>query len=270
MSKNFECIKSKICITDSGVGGLSVLIEVVKKVDVDTVYYFGDGENLPYGNKSKRELESVLFNNLLYIDSFSVDAVLIACNTMSCLINEKIRRAFDFNIFGIYPPVYRIKTEKCKALLLATTFTSNNYNKDIEAIPLEYLAKDIEKNIFNLKRIDLVKHFGKQKENYKKIILGCTHYLFLQDEIKNYFNAEVVSGNEDLIKNLKKSYFLEKKEEKNKKIKILDHFDHRNGKNYEVYIKTPKNRIKRVIFIGKYAKKYYNIFVSLIVNAQKN
>ena len=59
-----------ICVIDSGIGGLAVLKELIKKAPTEKYLYFGDNLNAPYGNKSKRRLWELTLNNLVYLSQF--------------------------------------------------------------------------------------------------------------------------------------------------------------------------------------------------------
>ena len=82
-------LKTTIAVVDSGIGGTSVLSELIEKYPHYNYIYFADNLNMPYGKKSKRfllkrakEIIDVLKN------SYKVDAIIIACNTLSSVICE--------------------------------------------------------------------------------------------------------------------------------------------------------------------------------------
>ncbi len=93
----------KIAFIDSGIGGLSVLQAfwnynlAPTSLDKDTeIIYFADFFNLPYGSKSKGELEEILINNLVYLNDYEkVDLVILACNSSSAILTDKIKSLFS-------------------------------------------------------------------------------------------------------------------------------------------------------------------------------
>ncbi len=177
--------KEFIGILDSGVGGLSLLKILNEKVSGERFLYFGDNQNAPYGNKSIRELKSLTINNILYMCSFGLKAIVVACNTLSVNLLNFIKELSDVPVFGVFPPIERYLVSNKKICLIATNRTAERYKNinNLKSIGLDYLAESIEKNMFNLKNIDIDFHLPKFDFNYDVLILGCTHYNFIKDTI---------------------------------------------------------------------------------------
>ena len=199
--------KRPIGVFDSGVGGLTVLNELVKALPNENFVYLGDNENTPYGTKTKKELYNLLLKNLSCLKRYDVKVLVIACNTLSVNLIDEIKDEINIPIFGVYPPIEEVLHKK--TLLLSTERTAEIY-KNIKGVKVfsSNLAKDIENNIFNLSRINLGLYFNNVKgEKFDQIILGCTHYVFLENQIKKFFNTKVISGNKTTAKRVKRYLF---------------------------------------------------------------
>lgn len=189
----------KIGIFDSGVGGLTVLKELKKICPNESFVYVGDTKNLPYGNKSKEELIQITSNIFNFYNLRDVKAVIMACNTTSAVVWEEIKNKFNFPIYPISQTVckYFNQLDIKKIGIFATSATVNSqvYQKTLNAktyaiAPVEWVDI-VESNSYktpqaqeNIKKYAL----DMQKFEPEKIILGCTHYPYLTDELIQYFD----------------------------------------------------------------------------------
>lgn len=213
----------RIALIDSGIGGISLLNELIVKMPTEKFLYLGDVKNAPYGNKSKAELLRITENNIKTLLRYPLKCVVFACNTLSVTVSAETSELLNVPLFGVYPPVEpiikdeRVKTgEKGKTdaykenYLFCTVQTAERYKgiKGWKVIPLKDLAKDVEDNKFRLSQIDLKKHLkiGFQKvgvpfpegDNFRadKVILGCTHYYFVKDQFIDHLKPRrLLSGN---------------------------------------------------------------------------
>lgn len=78
----------RIGIFDSGIGGLTILKELLKFKPNNHYIYYGDNINLPYGDKTKEELTKILDKIMNYFINLKVDLIIIACVTMSSIVNK--------------------------------------------------------------------------------------------------------------------------------------------------------------------------------------
>ena len=202
-----------ILVLDSGVGGLNVLHECVKICPFFNYLYFGDQKNMPYGNKSKAYLKKhaiCLLNDIKKFYDF--DTVIVACNTLtSCAISE-IRKTFkNITVIGTEPAIKpALSKYKPDEILIVATFATITQNKlikkakslKVSIFPLNSLAKLIEESS------DQIVPYLKSKiaPSYKAIVLGCTHYEFIEKEICELFNVECFSASKGVAKRLKYLY----------------------------------------------------------------
>lgn len=183
-----------IGILDSGAGGLTTLTELIAQNCAKKYLYFGDTENLPYGNKTRKELFTITTKNIDYLISNGATVIVLACNTLSSMLYSDLIKIYPQKIFGVFPPVSLATKFYKNPLLLATVGTVNALSPlSINAVALPSLAKVIEENLFSLEKICLPKHLTKQPTD--AVILGCTHYLHIRKKIESFFNAPTLSGN---------------------------------------------------------------------------
>ncbi len=185
---------NKIAVFDSGVGGLGVLKLLDKVKIADEILYYADNKNVPFGTKSKDEIIQIGQQALDYLEKQNVDLIILACNTVSSILpvlktKTKVLPISDFAILGLS----RIANNK-NTLIIATKATINSslyqnacdkFNIKADFIsPIEFVPI-VESMEFN-KANDIMSNYF-TKRDYQYILYACTHYPFLDKEIKNYF-----------------------------------------------------------------------------------
>ena len=93
-----------IGIFDSGVGGLTVTRRVMDELANEEIVYFGDTARVPYGSKSKDTITKFAKQDIRFLISKDVKAVVIACNTVSSNSLDELKEAFDIPVFGVVKP----------------------------------------------------------------------------------------------------------------------------------------------------------------------
>lgn len=188
----------KIGLFDSGVGGLNVLKEFIKKYPGNTYYYYGDTKNVPYGEKDKETLLKLSTNIIRFFEKKQVDLIIIACGTISANCYLELKKLTNIKIIDIITPVisYLNKINGKNISIFATKRTVDSHifrdnlkeKKVLEIAPLEFVPMiesfNIDTNIVK-KYVDLI------REN-DVLVLGCTHYPLLKDEIKKYLTKDIL------------------------------------------------------------------------------
>lgn len=191
-----------IGIYDSGLGGLSVFKELFSKLKNENYIYFGDTKNLPYGDKKEDELLKIATNIFDIFERMDVKAVVMACNTTSAVVYDKIKDKYGFKIYPIIQNFAKyISSQNLERIgVFATNSTINShaylkyiklYNNNINVFEhaCPSWVKIVEENGFedeanqNIIKKDLEELLKFEPE---KIILGCTHYPFLLDTLSKY------------------------------------------------------------------------------------
>lgn len=193
--------KRCIVICDSGIGGLRLLRRLEHTLKGQTLLYYADFENLPYGNKSGDELVKIAEKNLEKFLPFCPKTVVFACNTLSTNTLGKTN-PHGVRLVRVLP---KVKVGK-RGLLLCTEATANSdyvrllkkENSLLDVLPVKGLAEEIEKWVRCGKKINLEGMLRCADRDYGYVSLGCTHYPIIQAELKKLFPlAEFLSGEED-------------------------------------------------------------------------
>ena len=189
-----NCQNPTIAIIDSGIGGASILRQLIQKYKVGNYIYYADNLYMPYGNKSKDWIQSRLKTIIGELQNkYRVDYIIIACNTASANISSKE-----------YKNVITMRFNKSHTYF-ATNLTKKTL-KNIEVISDSELAEEIETNIFNKSYLDQI---IKQKINQYKLnkiptlVLGCTHYELVKSIFEKYcFNTTIINNSSFIIDDL--------------------------------------------------------------------
>lgn len=203
----------KIGVFDSGIGGLTVLKSLISKYKAHYIY-FGDTLNIPYGEKSKEELLMLTEKIIRFFEKEKVDLIIVACGTVSSNIYDELSKKTNIKMINI---VYNIidlikKDNPSNIAVLATKKTidshifKNNINNIIE-ISCPKIVPYIEKNIGNINDI-LKEYLSYIKEKHiNNIVLGCTHYPLIKEDIQKYLDYKVnfYDMGKILLKNIKES-----------------------------------------------------------------
>lgn len=187
-----------IGVFDSGIGGLTVVKELSKKLPKYRVIYFGDTAHLPYGTKSKKAVREFSDQAVNFLIKRGAKIILIACNTASSQAADYLRKKHpDTPIIDVINPALdKIKKMDLKRIgVIATpgTIKSGTYQKKLkkmrkivisQATPL--LVPFIEEGIIKGKTLqEILRVYLKPfKKNTDGIILGCTHYPLIEKSIK--------------------------------------------------------------------------------------
>ena len=187
-----------IGVFDSGVGGLTVLEELIKILPNENFIYVADQKNCPYGTKQDDELLNILINNVKYFINIDVKAIVIACNTASLYINE-LQKLTNIPIISVIEPtcLKAIETTNNKKVaVVATNMTIrkgryqellNNNNIDVYPVPasefVDYIeTKNLSEEEFERLVFNKLSHL---KNNVDTLIHGCTHFSIIENTMKN-------------------------------------------------------------------------------------
>lgn len=190
--------KSPIGVFDSGVGGLSVLKELVRELPNEDFLYFGDTLRVPYGDKPLDELVVCTRRILDFFKEKDVKTVIVACNTCSANTIQVVKDDYDFEILGLIEPAAKyISSFSINRIgLIATTATvnSNAYKNAIEPFGIKVFQQSCPKLVSFVENgktdtpelQSVLKEYLQPllDENIEKLILGCTHYPFLVPAMK--------------------------------------------------------------------------------------
>lgn len=198
----------RIGVIDSGIGGLSTILEINKTFKGNSYYYICDSLNFPYGNKPYKTLKKIINNNVSILLYYDIDILVIACNTASTLMLNSLKNTYNMDIIGVLPSVDIANSGK--TLLMATKNTINVLKdslKENNVVPLIMadLAEKIENIAPDFNKVEREITSILQEYNYcDNIILGCTHYVFLKDMVKKLSpTINIYNGNDIVIEKIR-------------------------------------------------------------------
>ena len=213
-------MNNPIGIFDSGIGGLTILNEIIKEMPNENIIYYQDSNNNPYGNKNNNELYQITSNIVDYLIKRNCKIIVIACNTATTKGIRRLRKNYPNISFIGTEPAIKVGCDKNyqNILVLGTKGTINSLsvkkliktnkkeNQNIYLQSCEGLANSIE--LANQKKIiELLNKYllPYQDKNIDAIILGCTHYPIIKEDISKYFpNASIIDGSIGVTKELKR------------------------------------------------------------------
>lgn len=200
--------REPIGVFDSGVGGISVLRELVKIMPNENYLYLGDSKHAPYGTKSPEEVRALTIENVQTLLSHGAKSIVVACNTATSAAVACLRKMYpDLPLVGIEPAIKPavLSYPNQRIVVMATPMTlrqekfqklMQRYEQMAQIIPLPCpgLMEFVERG--DLDGEDLHKYltellWGVMEERIAAIVLGCTHYPFAKEMIAKVAGPEV-------------------------------------------------------------------------------
>jgi glutamate racemase len=194
-------MKQAIGVFDSGVGGLTVVKEIIRQLPQEDVVYFGDTAHLPYGPKSSQTIKRLVRDNIHFLLKKKVKAVILACHTASAFTLEEMRASsFPTPIIGVVGPgaeeALRVtKNKRIGVIGTYGTIRSKAYAKTLKRLEPEVFVIEKPCPLFvplaeegwvkkEATRLIIREYLEPLKEEeIDTLILGCTHYPLLKEEI---------------------------------------------------------------------------------------
>jgi glutamate racemase len=193
-------MQKAIGIFDSGIGGLTVLKEIIAKLPEENTIYLGDTARVPYGIRSPETVTRYSFENTRFLLSQEIKMLVVACNTASAVSLDAVKKEFPLPIIGVLEPGARAavavtKTRKVGVIGTEATINSGAYEKaikklgaDIEvfSLPCPLFVPLVEEGWIENDVAELValKYLaGFKDKRIDTLVLGCTHYPLLKGVI---------------------------------------------------------------------------------------
>lgn len=179
-----------IGVFDSGVGGLTVVSALMRRLPTETILYLGDTARLPYGNKSPTTVRRYTQRNVAFLEARGVKAVVIACNTASAVAEE--RQQTEPPLWGVIEPgaaaAVAVAQQRVGVLGTESTIESGAYERAIQRLRPDLEVHGQACPLF----VPLVEEGWVDDEVTEKVarrylepliergvdtlVLGCTHY----------------------------------------------------------------------------------------------
>ena len=190
-----------IGIFDSGLGGLTVVKEIMNLLPNEQIFYLGDTARMPYGTKTKETIIRFSKENTAFLLKKNVKIIVVACNTASALALKEIKKTFDIGIIGVIEAGARAAVEMTKNKRIGiigtkATIMSGAYIAGIkkydskcnvfgQSAPL--LVPLVEEGwLTNKETESILRNYleGFKMKKIDTLVLGCTHYPLLKPLIK--------------------------------------------------------------------------------------
>lgn len=205
------CDEMPIGIFDSGVGGLTVMKEIMNELPDESILYLGDTARVPYGTRSPETVIRYSYESAQFLMSKGIKLLVVACNTSSSVSLELLRERFHMPVVGVIEPGARAAAASTRAKRIAiigteTTINSGSYEQAIRAIDKSIKVTGIacplfvplvEEGWFDGEVATLVaeKYLHKLKyDGFDTLVLGCTHYPMIKNVIANVVRATLIDS----------------------------------------------------------------------------
>ena len=197
-----------IGIFDSGIGGLTIADGLIDLMPGESLIYFGDTQHLPYGDKSAKTVQRYSRGITAFLKANDCKAIVIACNTASALAYQVLKEEFpDIEIYNVIDPVAEEAAlsahQDIGVIATRATIRSKVYedrirelNPDIvtHSLATPLLVPMIEEG-FHKKKLshEIIDSYlsNPSLKPIQSLILGCTHYPLIKEEIKEYYEGKV-------------------------------------------------------------------------------
>ncbi len=197
-----------IGVFDSGVGGLTVTRELMRVLPKEELVYFGDTARVPYGSKSRETVTRFSLQDVRFLLSKNVKAVVVACNTASANSLSAMQQAFALPIFGVVEPgaaagARATKNGRIGVIATSSTIASGAYQQEIlkknrafavlaKACPLFVPLVEEGWTEEEVTFLTAQKYLTELKERQvDTLVMGCTHYPLLRRCIQEVMGPAV-------------------------------------------------------------------------------
>jgi glutamate racemase len=205
-----------IGVIDSGVGGLTVVKEIMRQLPKEEIIYLGDTARCPYGPRPKHEVVQYTWEMIDFLLTKNIKMLVIACNTATALVLDEVKSKVKIPVVGVVYPGARTALKVTKNYQIGVigtnnTITSGTYEKALKSINsnvhVESLACPrfvplVEAGEFSYHQaVTIIEESlaPMKKSSIDTLILGCTHYPLLAPIIQSVIGEEVTlicSGDE--------------------------------------------------------------------------
>ena len=214
-------------VFDSGVGGLTVVKSLIEHKLFDEIIYFGDTARVPYGVKDKNTIVRYSLEALEFFKNFDIDILIAACNSVSAYAIDELKANAHFKVSGVIEPgvlalINKIPNLNAKILILGTkaTINSGKYKRllnaqgyeNITSLATSLFVPVVEEGLFYGDVLQSVmRHYFAGIDEPDVIILGCTHFPLIKNEIAKFFpNAALIHSGEAVVEFLENSFVIPK------------------------------------------------------------
>ncbi|WMJ85282.1 glutamate racemase [Anaerocolumna sp. MB42-C2] len=201
-----------IGVFDSGIGGLTVVREIMRQIPNETIIYFGDTARVPYGSKSKKTIITYSRQIVKFLQTKDVKAIVIACNTASAFALETVSQEVSIPVIGVVKPGAKVAAETTRNGRIGIIGTEGTINSGIyndylsktnpnvrvygKACPL-FVPLVEEGWLTDPITVEVAKRYMSELTDYDidTLVLGCTHYPLIRHTIGSILGDKVTLVN---------------------------------------------------------------------------
>jgi glutamate racemase len=190
-----------IGVFDSGIGGLTVLNEIMNILPNESILYFGDCGRAPYGNKSKEMITKYALQNCRFLQSIGVKMIVVACNTASACSIDILKKMTDVPVIDVVQPSAKRAIRETRNKRIGVIGTNATINSAVYKIVIEKIDKShkvfskacplfvplVEEGWWDN---DIVQSISDEyltslkEQQIDTLVLGCTHYPLISNTIQ--------------------------------------------------------------------------------------
>lgn len=212
-----------IGIFDSGIGGLTVVKQLLRFLPNENLVYFGDTARVPYGTKSEKLIQQYALEDAAFLNQFDIKLLVVACNSASATAVDLLKSTLSIPVTGVIDPGVNaalIKSRLNRIGVIGTTATvkSNAYHDSIFALndkievigqPCPLLVPLVEEGWIDedITRLTIRKYLDPMlSKNIDTLILGCTHFPVIKDTIQKEIGPDItlIDSGEETAKFVRK------------------------------------------------------------------
>lgn len=203
--------KMPIGIFDSGVGGLTVMKEIITLLPKENIIYLGDTARVPYGIRSAKTVTRYSCESAQFLVTRNVKLLVVACNTSSSTSLLVLKEKVTVPVVGVIEPGARaaaVRTEKGRVAVIGTeaTIASGSYEMAIKSIDASIQVSAFACPLFvplveegwingDVVRLTAERYLsGVRSEGVDVLVLGCTHYPLIKDVIADTTGTPLVDS----------------------------------------------------------------------------
>ncbi len=207
----------KIGVFDSGLGGLAIAQSIIRRLPQFDYLYLGDTKRVPYGGRSQETIHEFTSQALTYLFENHCQLVILACNTASAEALRKSQQEYlpkhypDRRVLGMIIPsaeaVFEVSQPNSVGVLAtSSTVESGSYKRELCRVQEDIAVIQVAAPLL----VPLIENRGQKYilpilEDYlqplkeagvESVVLGCTHYCLIKDQVRQVMGCPVISQDE--------------------------------------------------------------------------
>ncbi len=201
-------MQKAIGIFDSGIGGLTVVREIVAKMPRENIIYLGDTARVPYGIRSPETVTRYSFENTQFLLAQDIKMLVVACNTASAISLDAVKKEFPLPVVGVLEPgaraaVAATRTRKLGVIGTEATIASGAYETAIKRLAPDVEVHSLACPLFvplaeegwtdnDVAQLVAEKYLAPlRRTGIDTLVLGCTHYPLFKSVITRVIDSDI-------------------------------------------------------------------------------